>query len=79
LSGTVLETSREGWPFGWVQRGNPPGSAADTRLDAATGPIRAEPAPPGSILHAWRGRYLPSSPAAITAQRVGEILPSSYP
>jgi hypothetical protein len=55
------------------------GSAVDTRLDAATGPIRAEPAPPGSILHAWRGLYLPPSAPAITAQRVGQILPSSYP
>ena len=77
----------QGWPpYGVVtdrrvvlDRGNAPGSTADTRLDATTGPIRAEPAPPGSILHAWRGLYLPSSPAAITAQRVGEILPSSHP
>src|SRR6266705_4966100 len=30
-------------------RGDPPGSAADARLDAAAGPIRAEPAPAGGL------------------------------
>jgi len=28
---------------------------------------------------ARRGLHMPSSPAAMTAQRVGEILPSSHP
>ena len=55
------------------------GSAVDTGLDAATSPIRAEPAPAGGLLHARRGLHLSPSPASITAQRVGSILPSSHP
>ena len=31
------------------------------------------------LLHAGRGLHLPPSPASITAQRVGPILPSSHP
>src|SRR4029434_6155505 len=51
-----------------LDRGDPPGAAANARLDPAAGPIRAQPASAGGILHAWRGRHLPSSPASITAQ-----------
>jgi SRSO17 transposase len=47
--------------------------------DPATSALWAEPAPAGSVFHAWCGRDLPSSPASITAQRVGEILPSPHP
>jgi hypothetical protein len=48
-------------------RGNPSGSAVDASLDAAASPTWAEPAA-GGVLYDWRRRYLPSSPAAITAQ-----------
>ena len=41
--------------------------------------LRAERAAAGGVLHARRGRHLPSSPAAIIAQQVGAILPSSHP
>src|SRR5262249_16139030 len=60
-------------------RGNAPGAAVDAGLDAAPSPLRAERAPAGDVLHAWRGLHLPSSPASIIAQRVGAILPSSHP
>ena len=58
---------------------NSPRSAVDAGLDSAASPIPAEPASAGSLLHARRGLHLPSSPASIIAQRIGEILPSSYP
>ncbi len=62
-----------------LDRGDAPGAAVDTGLDAAAGPIRAEPAATGGILHARHRLYLSPSAASITAQRVGEILPSSHP
>src|SRR6267143_994334 len=49
-------------------------AAVDAGLDAAPSTLRAERAPAGGVLHAWRGLHLPSSPASIIAQRVGEIL-----
>ena len=55
------------------------GQSVDPGLDAAASAIRAEPAAAGGVLHARRGLHLPSSPASITAQRVGQILPSSHP
>ena len=55
------------------------GQQCDTGLDPAASALRAEPAAAGGVLHARRGRHLPSSPASIIAQRVGAILPSSHP
>ena len=49
----------------WFLIGRPTGAAADACLDSAAGPIQAEPAPAGGIVHAWRGLHLPSSPASI--------------
>src|SRR5215813_12241284 len=62
-----------------LARGNAPGSAVDTGLNPAASTLRAERAAAGGVLRVRRKRHLPSSPAAIIAQRVGEILPSSYP
>src|SRR5499427_10821450 len=62
-----------------LDRGNPPGSAGDTGLDAAASAVWAEPAAPGGILHARHRLSLSTGAAAITAQRVRQILPSSYP
>jgi hypothetical protein len=61
--------------FDW---GNPPRSAGDASLDPPASPLWVEHAPTGGVLHARCGLHLPSSPAAIIAQRVGEILPSSH-
>ena len=58
---------------------NPPGSIVDPGLDAAASARRVEPPVAGGLLHAWCGLHLSSSPASITAQRGGEILPLSYP
>jgi hypothetical protein len=55
------------------------GSAGDTGLDAAASALRAESAAAGGLLSTRRGLHLPPSPASITAQRVGPILPSSHP
>ena len=53
--------------------------ASETLTERSTStPVRHLP-PTGGVLHARRGLHLPSSPAAIIAQRVGEILPSSHP
>src|SRR2546421_8093738 len=62
-----------------LDRRDPPGSAGDPSPDPATSALWAEPAPAGSVLHAWCGLDLQSSPASITAQRVGAILPSPHP
>src|SRR5215510_1649959 len=62
-----------------LDQGNPSGSAGDTSLDAAASALWTEPAAVGGLLHARHRLYLPTGAAAITAQRVGEILPSSHP
>ena len=62
-----------------LARGNAPGAAVDTGLNPTASTLRPERAAAGGILHIRRGRHLPSSPAAIIAQRVGAILPSSHP
>src|SRR6266581_4369855 len=62
-----------------LDRRNPPGSIVNAGPDAAASARRAKPAPPGGVLPARRGLYLSSSPTSITAQRVGQILPSSHP
>jgi hypothetical protein len=55
------------------------GSAGDAGLDPAASALWAQHAPAGGLLHARRGLHLSPSAAAINAQRVGAILPSSRP
>src|SRR6266705_3397529 len=54
-------------------RRNAPGAGVDAGLDPAASPLRAERAAVGGVLHSRYRLYLPSSPASITAQRVGSI------
>jgi hypothetical protein len=55
------------------------GPAGDTGLDTPASTLRAERAADGSVLHAHRGLHLSSSLPPINAQRVGPLLPRSYP
>jgi len=48
-------------------------------ITTAAGALRPERAAPGGMLHARHRLSLSPSAASITAQWVGEILPSSHP
>src|SRR5712691_562643 len=62
-----------------LDRGNPSGSAVDTCLDAAARALRAERVADGGLLHAQDALHVSPSAPPIHAQRVGPILPLSYP
>ena len=62
-----------------LDRGNPPGSAGDTSLDAAASTLRAERVATGGVLDAWCVLHLSPRAAPIKAQRVGSIVPLSHP
>jgi hypothetical protein len=55
------------------------GATVDTRLDAPASALRVEPTTAGGVLPAQRALDLSPRAAPITAQRVGPLLPSSYP
>src|SRR5438132_6923415 len=62
-----------------LDRGNDAGYTMDTRLDAAAGPLWAEPPAARGVLHVRHRLHLSPRTPSSNAQRVGPILPSPHP
>ena len=62
-----------------LARCNPSGSAVDAGLDAAARALRAERAAAGGVLYVPYALHMSPGAAPINAQRVGPLVPLSYP